>query len=152
MPSEKPAERSGFSGGLANGWDAFTNLLGGLATLVGTLLPFIPFFLLVIGGVWFWRRRSQARRPVPALAGAGGPSPYYSPAPYGAYVGQPAAPATGPAGPTATGPSATGPSAPAGRSAAGPTTGSAAGSATGSAAATTPPIPPTGSGTAESQQ
>lgn len=89
VPSERPAEASGFTGGLARGWDAFTNLLGGLAVLLGTLLPFVPIFALVIFGLWLLRRRVRSSRLVTAgAAPAGG---YYSSAPVGGHPGGPAA-------------------------------------------------------------
>lgn len=130
VPSERPAEASGFAGGLASGWDAFTNLLGGLAVLVGTLLPFVPIFALIIFGLWLLRRRVRSRRLVtagPAIAtgsfqtpgafrtaGAAPADGHYSSAPFVGFPGRPAA------------------------GSAAPQTG------------TTPPIPPTQTGTAES--
>ncbi len=89
VPSERPAEPGGFAGGLATGWGAFTHLLGGLAVLLGTLLPFVPIFALVIFGLWLLRRRVRSSRLVTVgAAPAGG---YYSSAPVGRHPGGPAA-------------------------------------------------------------
>ncbi len=72
-----PAARSGFLGGLANGWDAVRKVLHVGATVVGTVLPFLPIVaVLVIGGL-IWRRRFVGRTGAgrPALAGPGEPQP-----------------------------------------------------------------------------
>ncbi|MCP9978300.1 DUF4349 domain-containing protein [Actinomadura madurae] len=40
-PEKKEEPRGGFIGGLENGWGAFTAFVGGLATVLGWLLPFL---------------------------------------------------------------------------------------------------------------
>jgi Domain of unknown function (DUF4349) len=48
----------GFGGGASSGWHAFTTFLGGLALVVGWLLPFLGLAaLLGLPGLWIWRRR-----------------------------------------------------------------------------------------------
>jgi hypothetical protein len=55
-PEEHKA--TGFSGGVSSGWRAFTTFLGGLALVVGWLLPFLGLgALLGLPGWWLWRRR-----------------------------------------------------------------------------------------------
>ena len=59
--------RNAFVTGLANGWDAFTGLLTGVAGVIGALLPFLPV-LLVVGWVTWWvlrRRSGRSTRPTP---------------------------------------------------------------------------------------
>jgi hypothetical protein len=54
--------RSGFAGGLATGWDAFTTFLGGLALVLGWLLPFLGLAALIgLPSLWLWRRFRTAR-------------------------------------------------------------------------------------------
>jgi hypothetical protein len=49
---------SGFGGGASSGWHAFTTFLGGLALVVGWLLPFLGLAaLLGLPALWIWRRR-----------------------------------------------------------------------------------------------
>jgi hypothetical protein len=62
-PPAPPAARSGFLGGLANGWDAVRKLVHGGLTVVGTLIPFLPLVLILVIGAVIWRRR--VRRAVP---------------------------------------------------------------------------------------
>jgi hypothetical protein len=54
--------RSGFAGGLATGWDAFTTFLSGLALVLGWLLPFLGLAALIgLPSIWLWRRFRTAR-------------------------------------------------------------------------------------------
>jgi hypothetical protein len=67
---EEPDER-GFLFGLKEGWDAFTNTVAALATVVGALLPFLLAFALI--GVPLWRLRRRFRRtPDPVIAADNG--------------------------------------------------------------------------------
>ncbi len=61
-----PAARSGFLGGLANGWDAVRHLGHAVLTVVGTLVPFLPVFAVVVLGFLYWQRRIR-RTGEPAL-------------------------------------------------------------------------------------
>ncbi len=70
-PSAAPPrsdERSGFVGGLADGWDAFVRAATGLATGLGAALPFVALLAVLLpAGRAVWRRtvspRGLARRP-----------------------------------------------------------------------------------------
>ncbi len=62
-----PTARSGFLGGLANGWDAVRKVGHAVLTVLGTLIPFTPILAVVIVGGLIWRRRVR-RAPVPVLA------------------------------------------------------------------------------------
>jgi hypothetical protein len=53
----KPADRSGFVGGLSNGWHAFTKALGWGLTGIGAVLPFAIVLALLVGAARWWRRR-----------------------------------------------------------------------------------------------
>ncbi|NKZ04331.1 DUF4349 domain-containing protein [Actinomadura latina] len=72
-------ERGGFIGGLQNGWDAFTAFIGGIAAVVGWLLPFLVLAAAIGWPLLAFRRRFRGRRPDPnpnrepekAAAGAG---------------------------------------------------------------------------------
>ena len=71
-----PAARSGFLGGLANGWDAARTFGHGVLTVVGTLIPFLPVVLVVVIALLIWRRRIRRAHPMPTLAtSAGDPHP-----------------------------------------------------------------------------
>lgn len=63
-----PADRSGFVGGLTNGWDAFTATVGAVLTGVGAVLPFllvlIPAALAVRWAMGALRRRSVSVGPI----------------------------------------------------------------------------------------
>ncbi|AZI58992.1 DUF4349 domain-containing protein [Nakamurella antarctica] len=59
--AEPIAERSGFTGGLANGWDAVVSFATWVAVVVGTFLPFAPL-LLVAGLALYMVRRSYRKR------------------------------------------------------------------------------------------
>jgi hypothetical protein len=62
-----PSARSGFVGGLANGWAAVRQIGHAVLTVIGTLIPFLPIFAIVAFGVLYWHRR--IRRPThPVLA------------------------------------------------------------------------------------
>ncbi|MFB4308962.1 DUF4349 domain-containing protein [Actinomadura sp. GTD37] len=68
-------ERGGFVGGLQNGWDAFTAFVGGLAAVLGWLLPFLVAGAAIGYPLFAFRRRVRARfggrrRPAPAPAPA----------------------------------------------------------------------------------
>ena len=69
-----PAARSGFTGGLANGWDAVRHIGHAGLTVVGTLLPFVPVVavLLLIG---LYLRRRIRRQETPVRPSAGDPQP-----------------------------------------------------------------------------
>jgi hypothetical protein len=55
------AKATGFSGGVSSGWRAFTAFLGGLALVVGWLLPFLGLgALLGLPAWWLWRRHRSA--------------------------------------------------------------------------------------------
>jgi hypothetical protein len=57
--------RSGFVGGLENGWDAFLRVASWVATAAGALLPFAVIALLVaVAGRFVWVRL-RAPRPAP---------------------------------------------------------------------------------------
>jgi Domain of unknown function (DUF4349) len=60
-----PVQRSGFLGGLTDGWDAFTTTVGALLTGLGAVLPFL--LVLVPAGLavrWALRRRSVSAAPI----------------------------------------------------------------------------------------
>jgi hypothetical protein len=64
----KPPEhhaRSGFLGGLENGWDAFAGAAAWVATAVGALLPFLVLFaVLAVAVRLLWPRvRPRLRAP-----------------------------------------------------------------------------------------
>lgn len=54
------AARSGFLGGLTDGWHALTTFLGGVAVVLGAVLPFLPFVALA-GVIWLALARRQRR-------------------------------------------------------------------------------------------
>ena len=69
---KKEKDESGFLAGLGNGWDGMKTFLVGLATLIGTLLPFT--ILLLLFGVPTWLlARTLARRRTRQTAAAGPP-------------------------------------------------------------------------------
>ncbi|GAA4242156.1 DUF4349 domain-containing protein [Actinomadura meridiana] len=56
-PVKKDDERGGFVGALGDGWHAFTAFLGGLAVLLGWLLPFLVTIAVLGVPVLVFRRR-----------------------------------------------------------------------------------------------
>lgn len=64
-PKPKPEHhRTGFIGGLENGWDAFRTAVVGVATGIGAILPFLALFaVLAIVGRLAWVRLRPTRRP-----------------------------------------------------------------------------------------
>jgi hypothetical protein len=75
-PPPPPAEdRSGFLGGLSDGWHAFTRTVGVVLTVFGTVLPFLLAVVPLLVGLRWWVRRSRpSAPPAPAPAPAGGPA------------------------------------------------------------------------------
>ncbi|MFD8497113.1 DUF4349 domain-containing protein [Amycolatopsis sp. NPDC059657] len=70
-PPAKPEERSGFFGGLANGWDAFLTFGSGVLTVLGALGPFLLFIGAPVLALLLWlRKRRPARTPAPEPAPA----------------------------------------------------------------------------------
>lgn len=59
-------ERTGFVGGLQQGWDAFLTSVTYLVTALGALLPFLAVAALVLVPVLWWRRRARTSRATPA--------------------------------------------------------------------------------------
>ncbi|MBE1537610.1 DUF4349 domain-containing protein [Actinomadura algeriensis] len=78
-PREEPKEeQGGFIGGLKDGWDAFSSFVGGLAVILGWLLPFLIALAVLAVPVFLLRHRLRARvrawsNPRGRLAPAGGP-------------------------------------------------------------------------------
>ncbi|RFS82795.1 DUF4349 domain-containing protein [Actinomadura spongiicola] len=60
-PPAEDDERDGFVGALQDGWNAFTAFLGGIAVLVGWLLPFLVTAILLAVPAVVFRRRLRAR-------------------------------------------------------------------------------------------
>ncbi|WP_176611312.1 DUF4349 domain-containing protein [Actinomadura sp. WMMB 499] len=85
----EPEEQGGFLGGLKDGWGAFTTLVGGLAVLLGRLLPFLVTLAVLAVPAYLARHRMRARfrawtsgggRLAPAVPGApGAPAPGMAP-------------------------------------------------------------------------
>jgi hypothetical protein len=72
-PLPKPAHhsRSGFVGGLVNGWHAFTKGVSVLATIVGAVLPFaVLLVVLAVAARLLWPRLRPARRPTQESTGS----------------------------------------------------------------------------------
>ena len=63
-PPAAAQQASGFVGGLQSGWDGLTSFVGGLVTLVGTLLPFTLLALVLAPLAWVVRRALRGRRVV----------------------------------------------------------------------------------------
>lgn len=61
---------SGFLAGLEAGWDGFTTVAVGIATVTGAVLPFAAAALLVGAPVWLLLRAAARRRRTPAPAEA----------------------------------------------------------------------------------
>jgi hypothetical protein len=64
---KKHTDKSGFLGGLARGWRAFTHGAGAVATGVGAALPFLVLALLIVGAALLLRRRMRGATP-PVIA------------------------------------------------------------------------------------
>ncbi|EME60303.1 DUF4349 domain-containing protein [Amycolatopsis decaplanina] len=61
--------RSGFFGGLADGWDAFLTFGGGLLTVIGAMAPFLLVFGVPAAAlVWWLRKRRRPAEPAMATA------------------------------------------------------------------------------------
>ena len=68
----KHTSRSGFLGGLSNGWHAFTKGISVLATVVGAVLPFaVLVVVLLLAGRLVWGR-FRPTRPTPDAPGPAG--------------------------------------------------------------------------------
>ncbi|MFL6130318.1 MAG: DUF4349 domain-containing protein [Mycobacteriales bacterium] len=68
LPAAAPAHRSGFLGGLQDGWSAFTRVIGVLLTVLGAVLPFLLVAVPVaLVAQWAVRRsrRTSAAAPAP---------------------------------------------------------------------------------------
>lgn len=103
-PKKEEVPRGGFIGGLQNGWDAFTAFVGGVATVLGWLLPFLVTAAVLGIPVLMFRHRLRERFSGRGTTGGngphGGPAPEPEKAAVAAGEGPPAQerPA-GPAGP-----------------------------------------------------
>jgi hypothetical protein len=71
-PVVTPVARSGFLGGLANGWDAVRKIGRAVLLVIGTIIPFLPVVAVLLIAGWLWRRRLH-RNTRPILAPAGDP-------------------------------------------------------------------------------
>jgi hypothetical protein len=71
-PVAAPVARSGFLGGLANGWDAVRKIGRAVLQVIGTLIPFLPVVAVLLMAGLLWRRRLH-RHTRPVLAPAGDP-------------------------------------------------------------------------------
>jgi len=61
--------RSGFFGGLTDGWDAFLTFGGGLLTVIGAMAPFLLVFgVPAVALVWWLRKRRRPLEPATATA------------------------------------------------------------------------------------
>ncbi|RSN18943.1 DUF4349 domain-containing protein [Streptomyces sp. WAC 05977] len=61
--------RSGFLGGLGDGWDAFLTFGGGLLTVLGAMVPFLLVFgVPAVALVWWLRKRRRPAEPAMATA------------------------------------------------------------------------------------
>jgi Domain of unknown function (DUF4349) len=66
-PKHEKKHRGGFVGGLERGWDGFTAAASWLATVVGTLLPFLVLLLvLALAGRLLWPRLPHRPGPAPS--------------------------------------------------------------------------------------
>lgn len=61
--------RTGFVGGLQQGWDAFLTSVTYLVTALGALLPFLAVAALVLVPVLWWRRNRRTSRATPVRGG-----------------------------------------------------------------------------------
>ena len=74
----EPEQQSGFLAGLRQGWNAFTDFLGGVGQVIGALLPFLPL-IAILGLLAYWvirrgRRRGQLGADLTPPAGPNAPS------------------------------------------------------------------------------
>jgi Ca-activated chloride channel homolog len=53
----------GFTGAIKDGWEALVKVGGGLAAVIGFVLPWLPVFAVFVGAVWLLRRRQLRRHP-----------------------------------------------------------------------------------------
>ncbi|GAA2140594.1 DUF4349 domain-containing protein [Actinomadura napierensis] len=82
QPVRRHEDRGGFVGALGDGWHAFTGFLGGVAVVLGWLLPFLVAAAIIAAPVLAYRNRRRVRRPAeqaadepakePAAVGASG--------------------------------------------------------------------------------
>ena len=70
-----PVSRSGFLGGLANGWDAVRKVGHAGLTVVGTLIPFVPVLAVLVFGGLYLRRRIRGGQPPVRITPAVDPRP-----------------------------------------------------------------------------
>lgn len=68
-------DESGFLAGLEKGWDGFTTVAVGLATVTGAVLPFAAAALLVGVPGWLLLRAAARRRRTPVTAAPAGAAP-----------------------------------------------------------------------------
>ncbi|MFG1858180.1 DUF4349 domain-containing protein [Actinomadura geliboluensis] len=101
-PKKDDDERGGFVGGLQNGWDAFVAFVGGLALVLGWLLPFLLAAAVIGVPLYLLRHRLRARfgglfggrrQPVPPAVPAPQPAPERAAAAPGASQQPPPPPA-----------------------------------------------------------
>jgi hypothetical protein len=64
--STDDANAAGFGGGLESGWSALVTVAGGIATLLGAVLPFAVVGLVLGAPAWLLVRRARGRRPAAA--------------------------------------------------------------------------------------
>jgi hypothetical protein len=71
-PAAAPVDRSGFLGGLQDGWSAFTRTVGMLLTVLGAVLPFLLLAVpVLLAARWYGtRRRSAPPAPAPTVPAA----------------------------------------------------------------------------------
>lgn len=69
-------DRSGFVGGLRNGWDGLLTFLSAAGLVIGAVLPFVPL-LAVVGLLGWWLRRTVRRHRAEPIGAprAEGPTP-----------------------------------------------------------------------------
>ncbi|MGI5208414.1 DUF4349 domain-containing protein [Spirillospora sp. CA-108201] len=95
-PPDRDEPRGGFVGGLENGWHAFTAFVGGVAAVLGWLLPFLVAAAVIGLPALALRRRmrarSAARRADSVPAPEEAPEPEYAKAAAGAGEGPPQGP------------------------------------------------------------
>ncbi len=74
-PPTSPEARSGFFGGLANGWDALRHIGHAVLTVIGTLIPFLPILAVVVLGLLYWQRKFRRTTPPVLATQPGDPHP-----------------------------------------------------------------------------